>query len=166
MQQAMAVLTSRKTTEWYTPPDIIERARAVLGGIDLDPASNDTAQQWIQAATYYTAETLLQAPWAGRVWLNPPFDNTADWVERLNACYTRGDVTAAILLVNSAPGYLWWENLWRQRPVCLMRDRLRFYTPKAKPGGQAKKGTTIAYYGAHVERFTECFRDLGRIVLP
>jgi len=166
MQQAMRVLTSRKTTEWYTPPAIIERARSVLGAIDLDPASSDTAQQWIQATTYYTAETLLQSPWAGRVWLNPPFNDTAAWVARLNQAYDAGAVTAALLLVNSAPGYKWWEELWRQQPVCLLSTRVRFCAASGKPGGQAKKGTTIAYYGTDTPRFRAYFHDLGRILLP
>jgi len=166
MRQAMSVLTSRKTTEWYTPPDLIERARSVLGTIDLDPASNDIAQQWIKATTYYTAETLLQSPWEGRVWLNPPFSDTPVWVARLEHAYAVGAVSTAILLVNSAPGYSWWEHLWRRRPVCMLRNRVRFWTPAGKPGGQAKKGTTIAYYGTDVKRFRVHFHDIGRVLMP
>lgn len=166
MSQAMDVLTRQTTPEWYTPPDIIERARSVLGAIDLDPASSDVAQQWIQATTYYTTETLVQQPWAGRVWLNPPFDDTDTWVDRLEGEYLNGDVIAAVLLVNSAPGYIWWEDLWRRRPVCMLRERLCFWTPAGGSGGQAKKGTTIAYYGEDVRLFTEVFCDLGRLILP
>lgn len=109
MKQSMQVLTSQATVEWYTPPAIIELARTVLGAIDLDPASNDTAQAWIRATTYYTVDTPLQAPWAGRVWLNPPFHKTPLWVNRLETAYQAGAVTSALLLVNSAPGYVWWE---------------------------------------------------------
>lgn len=166
MSQPMSVLTSQGTIEWYTPPAIIERARLVLGGIDLDPASSDTAQTWIEAERHYTAERPAPARWAGRVWLNPPFDDTPTWVDRLDGEYTSGDVTAAILLVNSAPGYIWWENLWRRRPVCMLRDRLCFHRADGTPDGQSKKGTTIAYYGEDVERFADAFRDLGRIILP
>ncbi len=166
MSQAMQTLTSEETVDWYTPPDIIERARSVLGDIDLDPASSDVAQRWIMATTYYTTETLVQQPWAGRVWLNPPFDDTDTWVDRLDGEYMAGDVTAAVLLVNSAPGYIWWEDLWRRRPVCMLRERLCFWTPEGKPGGQAKKGTTIAYYGEGIRLFIEAFGDLGRIILP
>lgn len=166
MQQAMRTLTSQATVEWYTPPHIIEMARAVLGGIDLDPASNDTAQSWIRATTYYTASTPLQAAWAGRVWLNPPFDDTPAWVARLEREYMHGAVTAAVLLVNSAPGYVWWEELWRHRPVCMLRERLRFVQENGQPGGQAKKGQTVAYFGMDTRQFIDVFSPLGRVVLP
>ena len=166
MKQAMSILTSQATVEWYTPPHIIDLALRVLGGIDLDPASNDTAQGWIQARTYYTASTPLQAPWAGRVWLNPPFDDTPAWVTRLEREYMYGNVTAALLLVNSAPGYVWWEELWRQRPVCLLRERLRFCRADGTPGGQAKKGQTIAYFGHDTRAFIDIFGPHGRVVLP
>lgn len=166
MSQAMSVLTRQNTVEWYTPPDLIERARAVLGEIDLDPASNATAQQWIDATTYYTAETPADMPWAGRVWLNPPFDDADTWVDRLDSEYIHGDVSAAVLLVNSAPGYIWWENLWRRRPVCMIRERVCFWTAEGEQHEPAKKGTTIAYYGENVQSFIAQFGDLGRVILP
>lgn len=166
MKQAMQLLTSQSTNEWYTPPHIIELARWVLGGIDLDPASNDIAQQWIQAARYYTADTPLQADWSGRVWLNPPFSDTPAWVARLERAYTCGDVSAALLLVNTAPGYAWWEHLWRCRPVCLLRDRLCFVRADGGTSGQAKKGQTVAYFGTDIRRFVDGFSPLGRMILP
>ncbi len=166
MHQSMQVLTSQATVEWYTPPAMIERARSVLGAIDLDPASADVPQAWIQAQTYYTATTLLQSPWAGRVWLNPPFDDVPAWVERLEREYTHGAVTAALLLVNSAPGYVWYEELWRRWPVVCLRERLRFIQADGTPAGQAKKAQTIAYLGHDVRCFIEVFHDLGRVLLP
>jgi uncharacterized membrane-anchored protein len=64
--------------EWYTPARYIELARGVMGGIDLDPASNAIAQQWIQADQYFTpTQNGLAQEWHGRVWLNPPYSQPA-----------------------------------------------------------------------------------------
>lgn len=61
------------TQEHYTPANIVEAARAVLGEIDLDPASCLEAQQTVKASQYYTAGVNgLVQPWAGRVFVNPP----------------------------------------------------------------------------------------------
>lgn len=165
----MQVLTSQGTQEWYTPLNVIEMARAVLGGIDLDPASNETAQGWIKAETYYTADSFpdgLAAPWHGRLWLNPPFDNSPAWCNRLWEEYSAGNVSAAVLLVNSAHGYNWYESLWRRVPVVCLKERLRFVTPDGRQAGQAKKGQTVAYFGRDVIRFRDVFGPMGKFILP
>lgn len=50
------VTNNSKDDEWYTPAKYIEAAREVLGSIDLDPASNDFANETVKASVYYTEE--------------------------------------------------------------------------------------------------------------
>jgi hypothetical protein len=38
--------------ERYTPPEYLDRVRAVLGDIDLDPASSEIAQETVKAKHY------------------------------------------------------------------------------------------------------------------
>lgn len=69
MSHEQAVGESR---EWYTPPHLFE----TLGvRFDLDPASpGPDVVPWIPADRHFTrSDDGLRQPWAGRVWLNPPY---------------------------------------------------------------------------------------------
>ena len=60
--------------EWHTPPEYLERVRAVLGGIDLDPASSKVAQKTVKAKRYFTkVEDAINREWHGRTFMNPPY---------------------------------------------------------------------------------------------
>ncbi len=67
--------------EWLTPPDIL----SALGPFDLDPCA-PINRPWDTAARHYTvADDGLSQPWAGRIWLNPPYGtHTFEWMERLS----------------------------------------------------------------------------------
>lgn len=66
--------------DWLTPRWIIE----ALGEFDLDPCTPPT-MPWQTARSRFTkAEDGLLRPWAGRVWLNPPYGHqTGDWLRKL-----------------------------------------------------------------------------------
>jgi len=97
------LISQSKSNEWYTPNDYVEAARRVMGNIDLDPASNDIAQGWIKADTYYTEQTDgLSHDWNTRVWLNPPWGRlTGDFVAKLAGEMAAGRVQQAVVLVNA-----------------------------------------------------------------
>jgi ParB family chromosome partitioning protein len=172
-QPVAVTMFSSKSDEYYTPAAHIEAARAVLGGIDLDPASCEMAQQTVKAARYFTKEQDgLAQPWDGRVWLNPPYGTTGGqsnqgiWAQKLVAEYTMFNVTAAILLVKAALGYEWFESLWYDWPVCFPRQRLSFMLPDGNDDGQSKQASALFYFGPDVGRFTETFRPFGRVIMP
>jgi len=166
----MATMVSQLTDECYTPSHITERVHRCLGAIDLDPASCEVANRTVGAARFYTkAEDGFMKPWAGRVFLNPPYtkNQVTRWVKRLGAAYEDGDVASAVLLCNSAPGYDWWEQLWEERPVVVLRRRLTFLQEDGTPyPDHHKKGQTVAYYGRDLRAFVAAFGDLGRVLLP
>lgn len=62
-----------KTNEHYTPAYIVEAARSLMGGIDLDPASCAKANETIKATnTIGLPNDGLAIDWFGKVFLNPP----------------------------------------------------------------------------------------------
>jgi hypothetical protein len=64
---------SSASVEHYTPALIVDAARRLMGGIDLDPASCALANETVKAARYYTRDDDgLTKPWRGRIFLNPP----------------------------------------------------------------------------------------------
>ncbi|MEE1201014.1 MAG: DNA N-6-adenine-methyltransferase, partial [Christensenellales bacterium] len=93
------VTNNSKDNEWYTPSEYIEAAREVLGTIDLDPASNDFANETVKASTYYTEDTngLLQE-WSGNIWMNPPYSTAllSKFADKL----AESNFKQAIVLVN------------------------------------------------------------------
>lgn len=69
----MTALFSANKGTWFTPPEIIKRVHAVMGGIDLDPASCAKANEIVGAKQFFTAaDDALNRPWRGRVFVNPP----------------------------------------------------------------------------------------------
>lgn len=51
-----SVLGSSESDEWYTPAPYIEATHAVLGGIDLDPASCGAANDVVRAHRFFGVE--------------------------------------------------------------------------------------------------------------
>lgn len=150
--------------EWYTPPEWTDRARDVMGGIDLDPATTPKAQSWIQATTYYTAnEDGLSKPWGGRVWLNPPYSKTKPWVIKAIAEYDARNITEAIILVKSASDTSWFSLLAERFCRAERRGRMEFIDREGKPGSSPAHGNTFFYLGDNPERFRSVFKAAGCI---
>jgi len=158
-------MQSSETNEWYTPAPYIESARAVLGGIDLDPASCAEANQVVQAARFYTADDDgLARDWKGRVWLNPPYGGQAGaFVAKLISHYDAGDVPAAVCLVSShSPETDWFRPLW-DRVLCFTYGRIAF-TDSSGEAAAPTHGSVFAYLGPDRARFAAEFEPHGAVV--
>jgi hypothetical protein len=149
--------------EWYTPPEYVEMARLVLGGIDLDPASNKVAQGWIKAGIYYTAEIdgMIQ-PWFGRVWCNPPYGRQVNkWLEKALASYQDEKAEAIILLLNRT-GASWYKHLLRQvTAVCEVDKRIAFIDANGHRQSSPRYYNDFVYLGKDVETFSRVFGEIG-----
>ena len=66
--------------DYYTPAWLFEKMSITF---DLDVCAPPGGVSWVPAARHYTQEDDgLVAPWAGRVWMNPPFSKPSPWIAR------------------------------------------------------------------------------------
>lgn len=152
--------------DWRTPRKFLNAARAVLGAIDLDPASSPEANETVKAETFYTEEVNgLLRPWRGRLWLNPPYGGQARaFIERLVREHEVGNVSAAIALVNSHPTETaWFQTLFRYT-ICFVRGRIDFGGPSRPVSTTSTHGSAIVYLGDDTQRFYEHFIKFGSVV--
>jgi phage N-6-adenine-methyltransferase len=153
--------------EWYTPAEIIEPARSVLGGIDLDPASSETAQRTIRAKRYYTREDDgLSRKWRGRVWLNPPYaaNLVGKFVAKLCEHVAAGDVKAAIMLVDDRTDTRWFHAAAvAAERICFPAGRIHFVRPAGDPGGPLN-GSALFYFGGAPDAFEDVFGKIGLVL--
>ncbi len=164
---ARAVLTSSMSDEWYTPPLFVDLARNVMGGIDIDPASSERAQEWIQATTYYTQrENGLLRPWHGRLWLNPPYSQMRLWTEKTSTELVRGAVSEAVLLVRPAVGTAWYQALASRFPCCIPHKRIRFLNAEGREQRSPIHGNAFFYLGEDADKFRAVFSAVGVIIRP
>lgn len=150
--------------QWFTPADVIERARAVLGCIDLDPASHIRAQQIVKAGDFFTEEDDgLAKVWGGNVWLNPPYAQPAigHFVDKLIEETASGRVGAAIMLTHNYTDTAWFQKAANAATaICFTRGRVRFVSPDGELAAPTQ-GQAFFYFGPHPAAFASGFAGVG-----
>lgn len=180
--------------ELYTPPDIIEAARSVLGVIELDPASCAKANQKVKAKAYFTeSDNGLLQKWQGKIWLNHPwgskenkcvakckkkrctkrgfhllkdFPGNQAWIDKLSNSYQNGDVTEALCITYASTSENWFKALKSKYALCLLDGRTSFLAPDGTPLIQNTKGCVVTYMGKDISRFNRYFSRYGDVLVP
>ena len=153
--------------EWYTPVAYIEAARAVMGGIDTDPASCAQANATVKADKYYDSKADgLAQKWHGRVFMNPPYAQPliANFARAVAAKFSNKEITEAIVLVNNATETEWFNKMIKHASaICFPNGRIRFVNKEGKPGGAPLQGQAVLYFGIKIQKFISEFKGFGWI---
>lgn len=154
------VANNSTDNEWYTPEHYIKLARQVMGSIDLDPASNDFANETVKATEYYTEEDDgLKQEWFGNIWMNPPYSTAL--LQKFADKLINSKFNQAIVLVNNATETAWFETLVsKASAVVFHKGRIRFVKRDGEHGSPLQ-GQAFLYYGNNVEKFIDVFEEIG-----
>lgn len=171
----MNIQHSSRNDTWFTPVSIIKMARAVLGQIDLDPASDAIANQDVQATEFITAAQCgLATPWTyGSIWLNPPGgkignrSRTGLFWEKLMRHRDSGLLTHAIFMAFSAEAL---QNTQGKTtlpmmafPFCVPAKRIQFVFRGVEKTQPSHSNAVVYVPGIldKTEKFLEVFSELG-----
>lgn len=156
-----------RRNEWYSPQNVVDAARRVMGAIDLDPSSCVRANEIVRATKYYDQSADgLSLPWHGRVWLNPPYDTFAPkFFVKFCEEYAERRVSMACLLL----GVHHLTTVWFQRAsafpamLSLPSRRLKF-TSSLERGNPPMHGSAILGVGVNPDLFRHEFGELGIVL--
>lgn len=171
LEMEQAANFSSESVDWYTPAVYLEAARRCMGGIDLDPASSEQANQTVKASAYFAShQDGLKLDWWGRVFLNPPYGRTegggslaAEFCNRAIEQYRAGQVTAAVLLVNSLHSQSWQRPLF-DWPVCLVDHRIQFVAADGEENKSPTFQNLFVYLGKDLPSFQREFAPIGYVM--
>jgi ParB family chromosome partitioning protein len=173
--------------EYYTPVEIIDAARRVMGAIDLDPASSEIANRFVKAGQIFTKDDNgLKLHWFGNVFMNHPFGRAekacaapcvnlgkthvchdydfygnAAWIDYLVAeCGTRA--SQACCITYACTSEAWFQPLMKQ-PQCYLTPRTNYRLPDGTIKKGVSKGSVVTYFGNNLDVFAREFAPFGAI---
>lgn len=160
--------TSKKV-EYYTPPFILDLARATMGGIELDPASSLLANAYVKAERYFTiVDDGLKQDWIARsVWMNHPFSREGNpkWINKAVEEYQKGNAKQICLICWASTSEKWFQPLFNY-PMCFIRGRFNFIDVNRELDGSPTKGAVVVYMGTNLHKFATNFKTIGNIMSP
>ena len=154
---------------WGTPEYILDVVREGFGGtIDVDPASNTTAQERVRADVWYGEGSPFGADgtavlWGGNVFLNPPYGKglLLPFAETLRDSVQANTCTGHAVLVNLDPSTDWFRLIESQSTaICLLDKRVGFLHPvTGKPISGNPRPQCLLLRGVNLEPY----RRIGRV---
>lgn len=155
---------AKEEQELYAAQSVIDAARRVLGGIDLDPCSCEEANVVVGAKQFFTRrDDGLRQEWRGRVWLFPPLEASQclAFEDKLVTAYRNKTVTEAIVfLAQDQCGHDWGNNIGT---IASMHCRSRLLLKLRQPGKKAmrrERGEMI-YCGKRYDVFEKEFSQFN-----
>ena len=161
----------------YPTPQLIERARTVMGSIDFDPTSDPVQQVLVDATSVPAIESNpLQEHWHGNVWVAPKgaVKNTRIWLNKTINEYRNSHINSFVFFTSASEIIRATPVIW-DYPCCIPFRRVKQL--RATPSGfesVCPSTWNILVYGPPLDAtindidkislFHSSFRDIGRVI--
>jgi phage N-6-adenine-methyltransferase len=138
----MAYIPKSKTDKWQTPPEVYEPLNAEFG-FNFDPCPID----WKAGDP-----DGLSIEWGSSSFCNPPYSETAKWIEKAAAEAKKGKTV--VMLINAVTDTkAFHAHIYNKAEIRFLKGRVKFINPaepeKRNPNVKAK---SYYYLGLSVER--------------
>lgn len=161
----------------YPTPQIIERARKVMGTIDYDPTSDPIQQVLVDATSVPSIEiNPLQEHWHGNVWVSPKgaVRNSRIWLSKTINEYRNGHINSFVFFSSASEVLRASPILW-DYPVCIPFKRVKQLRATTTGFEHVCPSTwNMIVYGPpedgvisdvdKIALFYSTFRDIGRVI--
>jgi len=168
MGEAMTNLVDKqcKSVDWFTPPEILEPTRELMGGIWLDPCTTDDNPA--RATCWYTKkEDGLFGHWMHGTFVNPPYGKELyKWIEK--TVLEAADRLQIVLLVSASSR--WDQERWQKifspnlTAMCMPLGRVKFLSANGVQMKSPPYPSLLFFYNIDASDVYEHFGKLGKVV--
>jgi len=146
------------TDEHDTPISFFAPIADAVGGFELDPCASESSDL---ADVNLTKEDGGLREWHGRVWMNPPYSNVAEWMQHANRQHQHGNTQLIIGLVFARTGTQWFHNhATSADTLCLVEGRLTF----GNADNSAPAPSMVVVWGDVGEKLNRVLEQCGLVV--
>ena len=148
------------TDEHDTPIAFFEPIARAVGGFDLDPCAS---QHTDLAETNLTKDDGGLRQWSGKVWMNPPYSEVADWMRHAETQHAHGFTDLIVCLVFARTSTQWFHKYVSKADlVCFVEGRLTF----GGADNTAPAPSMVVVYGNYTGRLEQTLEKQGMVVEP
>jgi len=161
----------------YPTPQLIERAREVMGSIDFDPTSDPVQQVLVDATAVPSIEVnCLKEHWHGNVWVSPKgaVRDCRLWLNKTINEYRNGYINSFVFFCSASELLRAAPVIW-DYPVCIPFKRVKQLRATSNGFESVSPSTwNLLIYGPPLDQtlndidkvtlFYNKFRDVGRII--
>jgi len=181
----MSFVAGSKKDAWRTPPKLYEPIAERIDGFDLDPCAGpepehielpedkephpDLEPTEIAEWNVTLPTDGLEIDWVGDVWLNPPFSQKADWLEKAVEEWRNGDADRVFIVTPDATDVAgWWHEYIKPNAAVtyFVKSRTDYIDPETtETASGVSFNTAVSVFGEAPPELLRYWRDEGDLVV-